>query len=621
MPRVFAAELVPGELVLHLAAPCGLPAPWAGDEMGTRWHVGTDIPVEGLGPDTVRAEAPYPLLAAVGETDSGAAWLLNFEEAGAWSITGDRERGRDLVRHVLAQFAVNPWSRRVRADCVGIGEEAAGMDERITFFPAGEPASRAVAEVLAAAGITLERAIEYRTDTATARTGAVDEDTWPARMVFVDAGAGEPEGFGRLVELVCGGVGRVAAAVVVAGDRPGTPGAVLRVTASGRLEYAGLDLAAAGLPAAEALGVSLVYAQAETAADVPVPGNETGADGYADSSGALLPEHTRPRDTPGTPGGEALVSLLEEPDDTYTGAAPVTGDDLEALAPKVPASVRAGVEARDPGLDADLADWFSPACNRPRLSLLGPVTARAHGKALTKRKPYFTELLTYLALHRARGATRGELCEAFGVGDNKLRDYTGTVRDWLGVNPGTGEPHLPHASKAPAAKTRGMNVYQVGDGLLVDLDLFTRLRERGQARGGDEGLADLVRALELVGDGPPFSELRDTGWAWLASEPNRVDLMAPGWIADVALVVATHALATGDLNRARFAAHVASTADPGGEPTRVLMAMVIKAEGDSLEASRIIRDEVCDRTDGDDPPEELSDRTKVLLRTHSLLAS
>ena len=71
----------------------------------------------------------------------------------------------------------------------------------------------------------------------------------------------------------------------------------------------------------------------------------------------------------------------------------------------------------------------------------------------------------------------------------KVRDYTNTVREWLGTNPTSREPHLPHADKAPATKLRGVNVYQVDEGLLVDLHLFLRLRKRGQARGGAAGVA------------------------------------------------------------------------------------------------------------------------------------
>ena len=626
MPPLAAVELAHGKLTLHLSAPAAVTAPWVGSPDQTHWHVSSDTALDELGPDTGNVEPPYPLLATIGMSDTGETWLLNCEELSTLTISGDPTYGRDFARHLAAQLAVNPWSRRVQVDCIGVAEEAVAMDERISYYPTGAAGSPAAAEVLAAAVTTVDRAKRHNTDVSTARTGSVDDDTWPARMLLLDAAAGEPEHLEQLLQLVNDQVGQSATSIVVAGERPTTPGAVLRMTNTGRvvLEHAGLNLIAVGLTSDEARGCALVFAQSEVAEDVPVPVDETATDGweaYTDTSGALRREYTLPRNTPEGAVDEPLSSLLEGEDEEYIRESAIVQEDLEALAPKVPAHVRAEVEEKDPTLDQDIADWFSPNCDRPRLTLLGPVTARTHGKALAKRKPYFTELLAFLALHRKHGATREQIREAFSISGGKVRDYTNIVRDWLGPNSRTGEDHLPYADKAPAAKLTGVNVYQVDDGLLVDLDLFIRLRKRGQSRGGAEGVADLCTALELVGEAQPFSQLREEGWAWLANEPDRVDLMAGGWIADVALIVVTEALAAGDLIKARSAAYVANRADPDGESTRLCLAHVMKAEGDQLEADRILREEICNRSDDGDAPMELSERTKTIIRTHGWLAS
>jgi nucleoid-associated protein YgaU len=626
MPPLAAVELANGKLTLHLSAPAAVPAPWVGSPDQTHWHVATDTAADELGPDTGNVEPPYPLLATIGMSDTGETWLLNCEELSTLTISGDPTYGRDFARHLAAQLAVNPWSRRVQVDCIGVAEEAVAMDERISYYPTGAVGSPAAAEVLAAAVTTVDRAKRHDTDVSTARTGSVDDDTWPARMLLLDAATGDPEDLEQLLQLVNDHVGQSATSIVVAGERPNTPGAVLHMTNTGRvvLEHAGLNLIAVGLTSDEARGCALVYAQSEVAEDVPVPVDETATDGweaYTDQSGALRREYTLPRNTPVDAVDEPLSSLLEGDDEDYIRQSAIVQEDLETLAPKVPEHVRAEVEQSDPTLDQDIADWFSTDCDRPRLSLLGPVTARTHGKALAKRKPYFTELLAYLALHRKHGATREEIGEAFGITPGKVRDYTNTIREWLGTNPSTTEPHLPHADKAPATKLRGVNVYQVDDGLLVDLHLFLRLRKRGQARGGAEGVTDLCTALELVGEAKPFSQLREEGWSWLVNEPDRVDLMASGWIADVALIVVTEALAAGDLVKARSAAYVANRADPDGESTRLCLAHVMKAEGDQLEADRILREEICNRSDDGDAPLELSERTKTIISTHGWLAS
>ena len=90
------------------------------------------------------------------------------------------------------------------------------------------------------------------------------------------------------------------------------------------------------------------------------------------------------------------------------------------------------------------------------------------------------------------------------------------------------------------------------DGLLCDVDLFRRLRARGEARGAD-GLPDLVAALDLV-SGTPLSRLRPFGYGWL---PAGDELLYQGAVAEVAHLVATHALAAGDDSEALRACELA----------------------------------------------------------------
>ncbi|HEY0948658.1 LysM peptidoglycan-binding domain-containing protein, partial [Nocardioides sp.] len=273
MPPLAAVELAKGKLTMHLSAPAAVPGPWVGSPDQTHWHVSTDIAVEDLGPDTGNVEPPYPLLATIGMSDTGETWLLNCEELSTLTISGDPTYGRDFARHLAAQLAVNPWSRRVQVDCIGVAEETVAMDERITYYPTGAAGTPATAEILAAAVTTVDRAKRHDTDVSTARTGSADDDTWPARMLLLDAAAGDPDDLEQLLQLVNDHVGQSATSIVVAGERPNTPGAVLHMTNTGRvvLEHVGLNLIAVGLTSDEASGCALVYAQSETPEYVDTP--------------------------------------------------------------------------------------------------------------------------------------------------------------------------------------------------------------------------------------------------------------------------------------------------------------------------------------------------------------
>lgn len=624
MPALAAVEMTAQRVTLHLSEPTDVPAPWQGTPDRAHWHVDIDTDLDEIGPIPDHSEPPYPQLVTVGEGDDGSLWLLNCEELGTVALTGDVDRGRDFARHITTQLAVNPWSASVQIDCVGLVAEADGLNERLTHHDPDQSAA-ATTEILAEAVSTADRATEHDTDVSTGRAGGVDDDAWPSRLLLWDGAHPHTDDLQSLLHTVQTQRGRTATTVLLTGpDCENVDGFEIRLTSHGRvvLDHAGLDLAAVGLSADETRGCALLYAQSETIDDVAVPVPEaatTGWEAYADLAGALRVEHTVLRHEPTHTGETSPASLLDGDDDDYLEASAIVPEDLQALAPAVPTEIRNQVESQDPYLDDDVADWFATDCDRPRLSLLGPVEAHTHGKALAKRKPYFTELLAFLALHRRNGATSDELCEAFGITPQTAHNYIKTTRSWLGTNPTTGQWHLPHADKSPAAQTRGVNVYQVDDGLLVDADLFKRLRIRGQARGGDAGLRDLAQALDLV-NGRPFDQLREAGWAWLINGERHDEYLTVA-VADVALTVATDYLERGDVLRARTAAELAVLAAPDEEHTRLCLARVNEADGNPDEATRIIRDDVCNRTDDGGAPTELNERTKAIIRDRQWLAS
>ncbi len=626
VPALTTVHLADDGLTVHLSAPTDLGLPWAPSADGFCWTLPPGTLADQIGPVEDDQPAPYPLLVTIGAGDDGSTWLLNLERH-VVSLTGDQDYVHDLARYVAAEIAVNPWSAGVRLDCAGIAEEVAPMNPTRVRVSDHTCTVGAVAHVVD----VLDR-LDPDTDVTTARVTQAGEDTWPARMILLDAANAGDIATHQLHDLITDHPGRTSTALVVHGDQTGPGALTVQVTGAGRvlLSELGLDLVAVGLTSDETRGIAALLAQGEQVDDTPMPtpgdndGYEDSEQGWrvwADQAGALRTEHTLPRPTSDDADEDrtdvtwVTGSLLAEPDQAYLDAAATTKEDLNALAPRVPGHVRTGVAEADPGLDDDVAAWWDQDSRLPRLTLLGPVAARTRGTPLVDRKPYFTELLAYLAL-RPHGATSEETGEAFGISPAKCRDYAAKCRDWLGVNPRTGDPHLPHAQKAPAAQARGGSVYQVLD-VLVDADLFRRLRLRGQARGGAEGITDLRQALRLV-QGRPFTQLRPGGWAWLF-EGDRLDQHLVCGIVDVAHTLVTHDLQAGNSSAARLAAETAALAALHEEIPTLDLAAVAAAEGHPDQAAQLLADQVCNRTDDESVPGDLPTRTKDILDRHHWL--
>src|ERR1019366_418849 len=203
-------------------------------------------------------------------------------------------------------------------------------------------------------------------DVRTGRVGDLCADTFMPQVLLVApdvaAHSAQPA---RLLEEAAPHRGRAATAIILTGEGALTEkaGWAMHLTEAGRLlvPELGLDLTANQLPIHEAVGLSQMLSQAAAAADEPMPAATGGQpwQAYCDDAVSLLPEHTLPRDATGQcpePIGEQWpTSLLPMPDLTYLDTGATTADDLAALAPRVPATVRPAVEAADPTLDADVA--------------------------------------------------------------------------------------------------------------------------------------------------------------------------------------------------------------------------------------------------------------------------
>ncbi len=604
-PQLLAVQLLPGEVAVQLVEPVTLAHPWRPDPAdGRRWLLAA-----GSHEQESTARSAYPQLVSVGLDDYGATWLVNLEQLGTISLTGDPTYAADFARYLAAEIAVNPWARQVQLDCIGIAPEAVLLDPaRIRHHRLEDPAPLNVA--IAAAGATVDNCAAHDVTAAAGRTDDLGGDVWESWLVLVN-GALSSTPLDRLLALVGEHPGRTGTAVVMVADTEPIRGLGVRLTGQGRvlIPTLGLDLFANGLTPAEAEGCARLLGHADHLDDVDMPTD--GDDGwreYCDAAGAIREELVLPRST--DPESEPGATVVPAPDAEVLDVAATTADDLQQLAPHVPDRVRTAVEGADPGLDADLAAWA--AGTRPHLRLLGPIQARTGTTGtptvVAKRKAFYTELLAFLVLH-PQGVTIDQVVDAFGSDATQMRVHLSKVRSWLGLHPTTGVNYLPDATKSPAGIARGMGIYQL-IGVLADIDLFRRLRARGQARG-PEGLSDMQAALALV-TGEPFTGQRGRGWSWLA-DGVRVDQHMVCAVVDVAHTVTIGALHSGDLPLARTATEIALLAAPYEDTPRLDLAAVVAAEGDRQAAERILRDDVSNRADDGDAPDDLPERTAELL--------
>ena len=239
----------------------------------------------------------------------------------------------------------------------------------------------------------------------------------------------------------------------------------------------------------------------------------------SDEAGALRAEHTLPRpkaDLDPDPPHHQPSSTTPTPPTSQAGA--TTAEGPAKPSPRVNQTVRHAVEEADPSLDDDMAMWWhedSTAQTPP------PWTGAGHhttNKPLTKRKPYMTELLAFIALRR-HGPPR-EVAQTFNITKAKARDYVLTIRHWLGTNPRTGTDHLPDARLAPAATIRDVPVTRSST-CSSTCGPLPEAAGAWEARGGGQGIEDLRAALSLVEGRPfdyPIEREQGGGWTWLIGE-------------------------------------------------------------------------------------------------------
>ncbi|TFV91203.1 LysM peptidoglycan-binding domain-containing protein [Blastococcus sp. CT_GayMR16] len=582
LPDVVAACMTDDVLTLVLTEPATeAPEPWTVDAAGTRWSIRRGDRLAYDEQQRAYFFAPFPMLASVGYTAEGEHWLLDLERVATLSLSGDAERCLNLARFLAAELAHNTWSEMLQVTVVGFGKELAQINpDRLKYT---DDVEKAIAALDGQFESVTEAMHIADVDVLSGRLRDVAGDAWAPHVLLIAPDvAKDSAGLVRLMTAMKQQRGRGAAALVLIDDPDHADAASWQLTVdeAGTLNIPvlGVELIAQQIPAGEAAQLARVLALATVTDDRPIPpsrGDEPW-DEHADACGGLRVDPSRAgRRQPPAPAEADDVpvthqrcaaaklsnSVLPLSALTYLDRAATTEQDLQALAPATDEDIRDQVEVADPALDADLADWADPSCPRPKLTLLGPVEVRAQG-TLPERNPrrqFYTEIVAYLAT-RPGGVTSERYATAIWpnepdvVGKTKVRQSISIVRAWLGTNPATGSDHLPSGVTAG-----GVGRYRIDD-VLIDAELFRRLRVRGLARGVD-GMADLQAALDLVTgrpfDLPPSRQGAPGGYSWLVEESSRLDHEYAAMIVDVAHIVATHHLAAGEPELAEAAAHVA----------------------------------------------------------------
>lgn len=604
LPDVVAARIGRNAVELHLRQqpPTSAPSPWREDESGLVWSLGRETALQAS--DSL---APYPTLVAVGTDESGDTWLVDLESAGIVHVGGEPHLATEVALFMVAELGVNAWSDHVSVTVGSFASPLTSLRPDRIEVSDEDP----IPELVKAVRDVVDSCHVTEMDVLAGRVDGTAGEAWMPTVAVIPAGEWVmSEGLDLLRGELDDPAGRKAVGlVVIGGPSIETASVTLTVDPDGwmSIEPFGVRAKANRLSRGGAQQVADLIDHHSNECDEAMP-PAAGHRPYqqvSDAAGAVLEEHTVRRNRQGS--AESLLPLADE---QYLADAATTSEDLAALAPRVPRQIAERILALDPALDADLAAWNDPEVVRPRIRVLGPVelhvVAEPTGE-LVNRRAYVTELVAYLTA-RPNGATTQQMACDFECKENAVYNRMRDARKWVGQDPETAESYLPSNTKTAASKKRGVGVYQIS-GILSDEDLFRRLRLRAQARG-PEGMDDLIAALHLVA-GRPFDQLRPRGYGWLADTP--VDHQLTAAIVDVAHIVSTHGLATGDYEAARWAAEKAILAAPAEEKPRLDLAAVMAAGGDNSRAAQYLADEIHNRSDDGGAPPDLSTRTRAIM--------
>ena len=612
LPDVGAVWIGEGEIHLILATPAevGPPEPFHSNGPG-----GWFLPAQSALPAPASGLAPLPTLVTIG-TQPGQHLLIDLERMGMLTVFSPPERGRDLLRYLVAELVHNPWSERVEVTLAGLPTATA------QGLAALHPTRITIAENLPEAVNQLRRRLVHTsgaleahglTDSVHGRVTDTTADTWNPQLLIIDQPGAEHDELLTYLERALADVGKRAAVAVVVTAPTGVPYGrrTITLTEDGLLRAGFLDeshpMPAAALPEHLLAPLADLLRDAATGPDHPIPpATESWAE-QTDATGGRVA--AAPEANNGSPPAEALVGAGQP----IANAGQPSANGGQPSAARQPSTNGSQPDHRDQELDEAFAEWQRDGDQPPRIAILGPVRVVAAGPPPTHRARLCQELVVYLAARGEQGADAAELTSHLWPGqppDPAVRTAVLTsARRWLGNAP-DGEPWLTEAGHDGR--------YRLRAGPLIDWHLFRRLRTRGE-QVGPAGARDLKAALWLV-RGAPLADIGELAsastripYSWLPHSSVNPELILAG-VVDTAHQLVELSLAAGDLATAHWAVQRAWLADPrrsDDHPWRDVLRLR-HAEGDQEQLRAVVADLL--RWRDAEHPDELSPATRDLIR-------
>ncbi|SDZ32402.1 LysM domain-containing protein [Amycolatopsis xylanica] len=503
LPAIRAVTVGASGVVLHPQEPGKPPSPLVAlREAPGAWAF--DPAAEAVDLDFLRTvPPPYPALISLGHDQHRNLILLNLEQVGAITLTGNTDDMEAVLLAMAWDLAASSWADHLVATLIGFGQTTA----------AHNPGRLRYAATIDDALDTFERrAQDVREGLQAADTCSIDqarglglaEDTWSPEIILSAAPFNRSQQ-DRLCNLVSfdrptSSLAAVITAAEVADDLPGAWHFDLG-TKRTRIEPLGLEVDLQRLSPAQDRELVAALASADNAINVPV---------------------------------ENFRNIPPEPDALPV---PLDPDELE-------------VEPEDSEIEQACSDV-------PEVRVLGPVVLANVDPDHVEAKKFnrLTELAAFLALHS--GVTADEISRQMGTGAqpwsaSTRQGYISRLRTWLGRDH-DGELYLPNVD----IKRGG---YRLSESVRCDWHRFESLVQEGLSQAPADGLPYLKQALSLV-TGMPFSSIPHGRYVW----SSWIQREMTDAIVDVAHAIADASQKTGSLAAARKALARGLQADPASE--------------------------------------------------------